>query len=153
MNDGKGPGVLSSEQRSLLADVLDRIIPREGKHPGAGEVGVADHVDDVLGRNPGLRYTFLSGLAALDRGAKPFLSLTTDEKVSLLHDVEAAHPDFFTALVRETYAGYYSNHGAVEALGLDPAPPQPTGYVLEPFDFALLDKARKRGKIYKDVSQ
>ena len=65
--------------------------------------------------------------------------------------VEASHPDFFTTLVREGYAGYYSNPAVVEALGLDPTPPQPVGYVLEPFDYNLLDNPKKLGKLYKDV--
>ena len=151
MTDSKGTGVLSPAQRALLADALDQIIPREGDLAGAGEAGAADHVDGVLERSPELRRAFLSGLAALDAGIKPFDSLSTDEKVSRMRGVETTHPDFFTTLVRETYAGYYSNPAVVEALGLDPAPPQPIGYVLDPFDFGLLDNPMKLGKLYKDA--
>ena len=151
MTDSKGTGVLSPAQRALLADALDQIIPREGVLAGAGEGGAADYLDGVLERSPELRHAFLSGLAALDAGPSPFESLSADEKVSRMRDVETAHPDFFTTLVRETYAGYYSNPAVVGALGLDPAPPQPIGYVLEPFDFGLLDNPKKLGKLYKDA--
>ena len=150
MTDNKGTGVLSPAQRALLAEVLDRIIPREGDLAGAGEAGAADYIDGVLERSPELRHAFLSGLAALD-APMPFESLSADEKVSRMRGVETAHPDFFTTLVRETYAGYYSNPAVVEALGLDPTPPQPIGYVLEPFDYGLLDNPKKLGKLYKDA--
>ena len=151
MTDSKGTGVLSPAQRALLAEVLDRIIPREGDLAGAGEAGAADYIDGVLERSPELRHAFLSGLAALDAGPSPFESLGADEKVSRMRGVETSHPDFFTTLVREGYAGYYSNPAVVEALGLDPTPPQPIGYVLEPFDFGLLDNPKKLGKLYKDA--
>ena len=68
-----------------------------------------------------------------------------------MRGIETAHPDFFTTLVREGYAGYYSNPTVVEALGLDPTPPQPVGYVLEPFDYGLLDNPKKLCKLYKDA--
>ena len=150
MTDGKATGALSPAQHDLLSGALDQIVPHECGRPGAGEAGAADYVDGVLERNPGLRHTFLSGLAALD-APTPFESLTDDEKVSRMRCVEASHPDFFTTLVREGYAGYYSNPAVVEALGLDPTPPQPVGYVLEPFDYNLLDNPKKLGKLYKDV--
>jgi hypothetical protein len=39
----------------------------------------------------------------------------------------------------------------LEGLGLDPRPPFPTGHSLEPFDPALLEPARSRGKLYRDA--
>ena len=150
MSDSNATGMLSPAQRALLSGVLDQIVPPQGSLPGAGEAGAADYVDGVLERIPGLRHAFLSGLAALE-APTPFESLTGDEKVSRMRCVEAAHPGFFTTLVREGYAGYYSNPTVVEALGLDPTPPQPVGYVLEPFDYRLLDNPKKLGKLYKDT--
>ena len=150
MTDSKGTGVLSPAQRALLADVLDQIVPPEGDRAGAGEGGAADYIDGVLERSPELRHAFLSGLAALD-APMPFESLSADEKVSRMRGIETAHPDFFTTLVREGYAGYYSNPTVVGALGLDPTPPQPVGYVLEPFDYGLLDNPKKLCKLYKDA--
>ena len=151
MNDINATGVLSPAQRALLAGVLDQIVPPEGGRPGAGEAGAVDYIDGALERSPELRHAFLSGLAALDAGPSPFESLSADEKVSRMRGVETTHPDFFTTLVREGYAGYYSNPAVVEVLGLDPTPPQPVGYVLEPFDYRLLDNPKNLSKLYKDA--
>ena len=151
MTDSKGNGVLSPAQRALLVDALDHIVPPAGDRPGAGEAGAADYIDGVLERSPELRHAFLSGLAALDAGPSPFESLGADEKVSRMRGVETSHLSFFTTLVREGYAGYYSNPAVVEVLGLDPTPPQPVGYVLEPFDYRLLDNPKNLGKLYKDA--
>jgi len=38
----------------------------------------------------------------------------------------------------------------LEALGHEARPPFPTGYVLEPFDAALLDPVRARPKRYRE---
>ena len=47
--------------------------------------------------------------------------------------------------------GYYQNPAVVTALGLEPRPPHPDGYELEPGDLGLLADVRKSGKLYRDV--
>ena len=49
------PTFFSETQKSLVTAMLDRLIPRQGKHPGAGEVGVADYLDGAvirIGQSP-----------------------------------------------------------------------------------------------------
>ena len=50
-----------------------------------------------------------------------------------------------------TYNGYYSNPQVVEALGLEPRPPQPGGHVVEVGDFSSLDAVQSRGQAYRDA--
>ena len=151
--DGEGP-VLSSAQSALLKDVLDRIVPRHGELPGAGELGVAEHIDSVAGGSPQLRRQFSEGLAAVEIGAhktfsQEFSALTEQQKARVLRDVEAEHQAFFETLVRHTYAGYYVNPTVIGLLGLEARAPQPQGYKLEPFDVQLLDRVKERGEIYR----
>ena len=46
--------IFSPAQRSLLADVLNRIIPPNNKLPGAGNLGVTDFVEAAAAASPSL---------------------------------------------------------------------------------------------------
>ena len=147
---------LSEPQRALLGMVLDRIIPREGELPGAGELGVAGHIDGVVGKSRELRRLFAGGLASIEiTGSEMFSSefaaLSGQERVAVLRRVESEHAEFFQALVLHTYAGYYTSPTVTRLLGLEGRPPQPLGYELEPFDPGLLENVKKRGKLYRDA--
>ncbi len=147
---------LSTAQRELLAAVVDRIIPPGDGAPGAGEVGVAAHVEGITGVSPQSRALLTKGLKEIDAAsgrayAKDFLSLSDREKTETLKQVESEHPEFFAALVRETYSGYYSSPDALRAKALPTVAPQPAGYEIEPFDESLLDAVRERGKAYRDA--
>ena len=57
----------SQAQSSLMAEVLDQIVPPGDGFPGAGELGVAEHVDAVLARSPRLVRLFSDGLLAIEQ--------------------------------------------------------------------------------------
>ncbi len=154
--DGLDYITLTAAQHTLLAKVLDTVVPRKGKLPGAGAAGIVDYIDDVLTDSEPLRRLFLDGLADVEiaSGAAHsarFGSLSAAKKKRVLRDVEAEQPEFFEALVEHTYKGYYSNPEIVELLGLEARPPQPVGYPLKPFDRTTLDSVRKRGKVYREA--
>lgn len=149
-------GVLSISQFTMLVDVLDCIIPPEADCLGTGETCVAQHIDCVLRNSPELRAPFLAGLSAIEaasiRGnSRDFSSLSTVEKVDVLRNVESTNPDFFMMLVRQTYVAYYTNNDVVRHLGLEPVPPQPIGYHLDPFDQGSLKQVSRLDKLYKDI--
>ena len=155
MADNSG-AFLSEAQVLLLADVLDTIVPDGDGLPGAGELGVASHVDVVLTGSPQLSRVFAQGLAAIEIASsrmfsRAFSGLSGDQRVEVLKGVESEHTHFFRELVWQTYAGYYTRPDVVGLLGLEARPPQPLGYVLEPFDPSMLENVKKRGKIYRDV--
>ena len=105
---------LSSAQRELLAAVVDRIIPPGDGVPGAGEVGVAEHVEGICSVSPKTRALLTNGLKAIEAASghahsKEFGCLSEGERTAILKRVESERVEFFAALVRETYSGYYSS--------------------------------------------
>lgn len=147
---------LSPGQRELLDAVVDRIIPPDDGVPGAGAVGVAEHVEGICGVSPQSRALLANGLKAIEATsgrthAKEFGALSEGEKTEVLRQVESQHEEFFAALVRETYSGYYSSPEVLPVKGLPLVAPQPEGYEIEPFDESLLNGVRKRGKAYRDA--
>ena len=146
---------LSAEQRALLNAILDRLIPAEGHMPGAGQAGTAEHLDAIAGGSPRLARLFSAGLrsiesAAARRGAS-FVEMTADQQDEILRSVESNKSAFFETLLMHTYNGYYSNPQVIEALGLEPRPPQPRGHTVEFGDFGTLDAVVARGTAYREV--
>ena len=147
---------LSPTHRELLEAVVDRIIPPGNGVPGADEVGVAEHVEGIAGVSPQSRAILTNGLKAIEATSgsshsRDFVSLSDREKTEVLKHVESQHSEFFAVLVRETYSGYYSSPEVLRVKELPLSAPQPAGYEVEPFDAALLEGVRKRGKAYRDV--
>jgi hypothetical protein len=143
-------------QRELLRTVLNRLIPASGSFPGAGDLGIASYIEKVVGQSVALRRLFAQGLAQIEIACQPlsgqeFADLLDHQKDTVLRQVEATNPEFFSALVTHTYSGYYSNPLVVRLLGLEVRPPQPQGYKLEPFDLGLVDTIRQRGPLYRHV--
>ncbi len=156
MTEGETTRSFSEEQVALAAEVLDQIVPARDGFPGAGELGVARHVDTVAASDPGLDRVFRDGLAEIESASRrthsaAFADLEEDQRVQLLRTVEAESPQFFAMLVRHTYAGYYSNRTIIELLGLEARPPQPLGFDLDPFDPSMVEKVSERGKIWRDA--
>lgn len=145
------PG-FSEGQKRVLASVLDEIIPpsSDGKLPGAGELGIASHIEEALRNTPDLRSMIAQGLSDLDEQARSrneqgFAGLSQEDKVQLLNDQA-----FVLPLTFHTYIGYYQNARIVEALGLEARPPHPEGYPVEPNDLTLLEGVRRRSKLYRE---
>ncbi len=145
------------DERRTLTSVLDEIIPPspDGRLPGAGELGLADHVEAVVQRTPALRPVLARGLAALDelargRGVRHFAALSREERVEALNGLAATEPECLPSLVFHTYTGYYQAGPVLVGLGLEPRPPHPQGHVVEPGDLSLLDPVRRRAKLYRE---
>ena len=146
---------LSGEQRTLLNAILDRLIPAEGEMPGAGEAGGAEHIDAIAGGSARLARLFAAGLRSIEsttsrRGAS-FTEMTSDQQDEILRGMEANKSAFFETLLLHTYNGYYSNPRVVEALGLEPRPPQPRGHEVEVGDFSSLEVVQSRGQAYREA--
>lgn len=147
---------LAQHQAALLESVLDRIIPRDAGFPGAGELGMAWHIDRVAGGRTDLKRLFSSGLAQVElvshrRYSAEFTALTDEQKDTVLLQVESQAPAFFNELVRQTYNAYYTHPRVLGLLGLEVRPPQPRGHHVEPLDLGLLEGVKRRGKAYRDA--
>lgn len=150
--------VFTPAEERALASLLDELIPPsgDGRLPGAGELGLGAHVAAVARANPDVAAVLRDGLAALDarareRGGAGFAALPRPERTRVLQDLAATGPSFLPGLLFHTYVGYYQHPRVLEGLGLEPRPPHPAGYELEPGDLSLLDPVRRRGRLYREV--
>ena len=151
------PSFFTEAQRTLLRTILNRLVPASGDFPGAGDLGIANHLDSVVGRSTEWRRLFAHGMVQVDifsqeQFAAAFINLADDQQDAVLRQVEARNPEFFNALVAHTYSGYYSHAAVLRLLGRDVRPPQPKGYELEPFDLNLLANVQERGPMYRQAS-
>lgn len=145
---------LDPARLQLLTAVQDRLIPREGEMPGAGEIGGAEVVAGYLRERPALQEditTALDAIEATSGGQGPFGDLAGDDKDAVLRKVEAELPAEFETLWRQTYNSYYTNPAIQEKLGAGALPPQPQGYMLPAFDESRLDAVKSRGKLWRDA--
>jgi len=148
--------VFTEAQRGLLTAALNRIIPPEGALPGAGDLGLVDFLGRVVDRDNRLRRLFNDGLAQIEivaqrRQGKEFSRLSGTAMDATLQEVEASLPQFFDALVRQTYSGYYTNPEIFQLIGYSPPGPQPKGYQPELLDESLLEKQRQRSPFWRQV--
>jgi len=146
-------GERPSARRDLLAAMLDALVPADGGFPSAGEVVLA-HVLAAASASVELEALLSRGFdaaetAARAHGADCFVALAADAREPVLRRVESAEPEFFDALVRHTYDGYYSHPTVLARLGVDPRPPQPHGHRVEPRDLPDLGHISGRGPLYR----
>jgi hypothetical protein len=140
-------------RRELLVLVLDALIPASGGFPGAGAVAL-DHVLAVGVASADLESLLARGLQALEDtaradGAAGLATLSPDERENVLRRVEASQAEFFEALLRHTYDGYYGHPTVIARLGLDPRPVHPRGHQVESVDMPDLARVAARGPIYR----
>lgn len=147
-------------QNDLMGAILNRIIPSNGDFPGAGDLGVIDYIDDVVGRSAELKHIFSDGLVQIQHDSQSgyqsaFTTLCDEDKDVLLNKIEFENPDFFQELIKYTYLAYYTDSKIIRLLGLEVRPPQPGGYDLDQMpDSRILEKVKKvknKGPIYRIV--
>ena len=142
--------ILSSEQRDLMAAVLNRIVPAQNEMPGAGDLDIGGFVESVAGGSPETRRRLLEGLVQIDLAAAErgddFAELSAEAQTDALRAVESSAPEFFQYLVTQTYRGYYTNETVTELLSY--RAPNREDYDPLPFDESLLEPVRERGQIW-----
>jgi hypothetical protein len=150
--------LLDADQQRTLGCVLDQIIPpaADAAMPGAGEIGLVEHIEQALRKSPDLLPTVADGLAAVnglarDHGEPNFEALPESERSQLLEELSATHPGFLPSLIFHTYVGYYQNPRIVAALGMEAHPPFPKGFPMESGDLSLLDVVKQRPKMFREV--
>jgi len=148
---------LSDDELRDLSALLDEVIPpgADGRMPGAGAIGLGERIAREVSGNAALLDTVRSGIASLDRVARgehgaPFGELPSDARKRVLAQVTETEPALMPTLAFPTYIAYYEHPSVLSALGLDPRPPHPKGYGLEPFDPTLLEGVRQRARSYRE---
>jgi hypothetical protein len=141
----------------LLATVLDELIPPrpDGRLPGAGTLGLGALVEQAAAGTPDLGQVLTAGFAALEELARRsdpngFAALAPGARVQTLRELEKAEPMFIPTLMTLACVGYYSDERVLKVINGDVRPPHPRGYEIEADDFALLERVRARGKLYRE---
>lgn len=144
---------LTPEEARLVTALLDTVIPpsEDGRLPGAGALGLVDHVVRTIRAMPLLRPVVEYGLGALaERGFAAHLA--PEARTALLAEFAASDQFFLPAFLVLAYSGYYQHPRVLAALGLEARPPHPKGYPMAPDDLALLEAVRQRGRRYRDAA-
>jgi len=149
----------SADEKALLNGLLDEIIPasEDGRIPSAGSLGVEDFITNKAREVPGLADLLKRGLRTAQALLKPkgdtFEALPPADRLALAKILERREPDFFTALTRYIYMGYYTDPTVPPHFGLSAKPPHPYGYEVPdegPEELtALVEPVKKRGRCYQ----
>jgi hypothetical protein len=157
MSEAPQPAVWTPEQARALVAVLDAALPpsADGRLPGAGELGLLARIEAEMRRSPELGAAVRDGLAGLDalargRAAPGFAELPAPEREPVLRELAERQPGFLPGLLFHAFAAYYQHPRVLAGLGLEPRPPFPKGYAMEPSDLdALLAPVRRRGPLWR----
>ena len=136
-----------------LIALLDTLLPGDGVDwPAAGAHGLAARTATLADDVPGGGEALADVLGNLPQG---FASLPQLRREEFLREIEAQDVVRFDAVVTAAYNAYYTDpdiRDIIERLtGYPNRPPQPEGYVLDPFDESLLDAVKARGPIWRAV--
>ena len=139
-----------AEIAAMLRALVDVLLPGDVRFPAASDAGTHGLVADRLLAQTG--ETALDDLArTLADCGGPLGPLSAAERQAVVRRFEANHPEQFETLRMIAYLAYYESPAvvrAVRALGhVYNDAPQPTGYVMAPFDESdpLQAPAHRRG--------
>jgi len=149
----------SADEKALLNGLLDEIIPAsdDSRIPSAGSLGIEDFIAIKAREAPGLADLVKRGLrtaqAFLESKGDTFKALSPADRFTLAKILERREPEFFTALTRYTYMGYYTDPTVPPHFGLSAKPPHPYGYEVpdeSPEELtARVEPVKKRGRCYQ----
>ena len=154
--------VWSESRKAFLNQILDEIIPAsdDGRIPSGGSLGVAEYLEAWVKDTPGLEEQFsrvLDRTAVLaERKGGVFEELSSDDRRQVVADLEALEPDFFFALLRHTYMGYYTEPSVPPLFGLTDKAPHPYGYDVPDEDLenleGLVESVKARGQCFREAT-
>lgn len=145
--------------KALVDGILDEIIPAGtiNNIPSAGSLQVYEFLLQQCDADTGTASLYQRGFARAeeltDALGSSFSSLDHSNRVAIVKRLEREEPEFFSALLRHTYMGYYSRGDVRAALGLSPAPVHPHGYDVAEESADLLENltatVRERGNCFR----
>jgi hypothetical protein len=138
----------------FLGAVVDTLFPGDDGAPplpSATAAGVAAKLAGhlVAGRD-GARYeVVLQAIANAAGGQDEFAGADDSGRITALRRVEAQMRGPFRGLVLCVLQDYYDADAVLRAMGWRAEPPQPSGHVLPPFDGALVEPVKRRGRMWR----
>ena len=133
--------LLTDNQKLLLIQVFNRLIPSEGNLPAAGTLGLHDSLEANIARSQ-------NSIRIREKG-RDFSELPASDQDSVISALEQSNPVFFADLRRHCYNNYYTHPTVQELIGY--SRPEPHEYKPEPFDESLLEPQRNRQPFWRSV--
>ena len=149
---------LNETEWFTLRALADMIVPPSDVYgvPGAGDEDIAKNVikDADGGRKLPKLIEALGTLNAMaeDAEGSAFPALDEDRRESVALAFRAAHPAAANVAELLVTQCYYRDDRVVVSLGIDPRPPHPKGYEVDPGDWSMLDQVRKRQPFHRPTS-
>jgi hypothetical protein len=141
-------------EESFLAAVIDTILPGEASAPaGTTPLPSGTRAGVALDANDPRHAAVLRLIAERSGTEDGFATTAPTERAAVLADVEKQSFEPFRALVAALLYDYYETPAVLGAIGWRSDAPQPQGYAVADADaatYALVDKVRARGPIWRD---
>lgn len=117
--------------------------------PGADDETIAADIERTLGRD---RADVIRALHSLDAAAGgPLAEQPADRREAAGRWLRENEPALATTWANLVVACYYRDDRVMRSLGLEPRPPYPLGFEVEPGDWSLLEPVRSRGPLWRAV--
>ena len=130
----------------FLSSFVDTIFPGDDSLP----TGTAAGVTAKLWDNGELHQPVLQAVAERAGGEESFVGASESERVVAVKAVEKEMKSTFGSLLSLLLMDYYESQPVLMAMGWRAEPPQQRGHPLPPFEEALLEQAKKRGRIWRE---
>ena len=140
---------LTEAERAVMRAVMDRLVPPVDGLPGAGAMGLLAEVEAMTTQHPPFHRALLRLLGDLSADALPVHAGPAQDSAILAF--ERAQPAVFNTVLEVVYLAYYSDARVHTRIGWRTGPLQPRGFLLPPFDEAILEKARQRASFWRRV--
>ena len=145
-----------TQQRDLLRNAMDEIIPAGDGMPAASEVDGVDYLEKLCDRDAKVAKELRGSLSALDeltqkqfQGA--FVGLSHEQRVQALTALEKQQADAFKTLRDYVYEAYYEQPQVWKLIDYHLYPTNEGGPTLKPFNEEILAEVRKKPKFYREV--
>jgi hypothetical protein len=140
---------LSTDECRSLRVLVALMIPASAAHgmPGADDDAIFTDIVASLGRDEMAVRGALQELDTLAGGV--FADLAHEARPDVVRRFRDSGSPRVAAVVAATVRCYYRDDRVMRAIGLEPRPPFPTGFDVEPGDWSMLDPVRRRGRIWR----
>jgi hypothetical protein len=142
---------LAAHELGALRRVAAMMIPASAEHgvPGADDDAIFADVVGSLGVDAPAVRDALAALAALAGG--PFADAPDAVAQAAAQRFREPRTPLVATLEQVIARCYYRDDRVMRSLGMEPRPPFPKGFDVEPGDWSLLDPVRARGRIWRDA--
>ena len=141
--------VLTDAEQAMLRWIAGAMIPAAADLPGADDDLIFADIVRSLGRDARVVRDTLAWLEA--RSGGHFAEITEQEREAVVAALRAEAGPRLEVLHRVIPQCYHRDDRVMRAYGMEPRPPFPKGFEVEPGDWSLLDPVRARPKLFRAV--